>query len=287
MPVLAYNSNMATIKNCYIKMPGMRTRYLCAGEAGPPVILVHGLGASAEIWKDNIGPLAESHRVYAPDLVGFGHTDKPDIKYNPQDFILFLKGFMDAVGLEKASLVGLSLGGGIALLFTIEYPARVEKLVLVDSAGLGPEMTLPMKLGSMAFFTKWLKFSKPMLASGMKRLVYNQDVVTEGLVDLYYKMLAKPDAMRTVSRVLSSVATLAGARKDVLGLIRERLHTIDVPTLIVWGREDRIIPLKHGIQGQEQIRGARLYIFDACGHIPNLEKPAEFNRIVLDFLDRT
>lgn len=282
---IAYTQFMSALVNKYIKVGGIRVRYLAAGESGPPVILVHGLGASAEIWKDNIRGLAAGHRVYAPDLVGFGHTDKPDIKYSPFDFLIFLKDFIDVLGFEKINTIGLSLGGGISLLYAIEYPERIDKLVLVDSAGLGREMTIPMRLGSISFLSRWFKVSKPILEGLMKRLVYNPDVITSGLVDLYYKLLSQPDSMRTISRVLSSVADLAGAKKDVLALIRDRLDTIAAPTLIVWGKEDRILPLEHGIHGQQQIQGSRLFVFEHCGHVPNLEKPHEFNELVLKFLD--
>ncbi len=275
---------MPVIHNRYIKIGNIKARYLTAGESGPPLVLVHGLGASAEIWNDNIQPLARTHRVYVPDLIGFGQTDKPDINYSPFDFLVFLHDFISALSLEKTSLAGLSLGGGIVLLYTLEYQGKVDKLVLVDSAGLGREIALPLRLGSISFLSRWFKMSKPMMGSFMKRLVYDPDVITDGLVDLYYDLLRQPDAMRTVSRVLSSVANLAGAKKDVLVYIRDRLPAITSPTLIVWGREDRVIPLKHGIYGHEQIRGSRLHVFEQCGHIPNLEKPAEFNRLVLDFL---
>ncbi|MEN6464934.1 MAG: alpha/beta fold hydrolase [Syntrophaceae bacterium] len=272
------------IVNRYIKIGDVRARYLAAGESGPPLILVHGLGASAEIWKDNIGELSAGHRVYAPDLVGFGHTDKPDIKYAPFDFLVFLQAFIDTLGFEKVSMAGLSLGGGIALLYALENPERIDKLVLVDSAGLGKEMTVPMRLGSISFLSRWFKVSKPILEGLMKRLVYNPDVITGGLVDLYYKLLSQPDSMRTISRVLSSVANLAGAKKDVLVMIRDRLSTLKAPTLIVWGKEDRILPLEHGIYGQQQIQGSKLFVFEQCGHVPNLEKPREFNELVLKFL---
>ena len=283
--IMSYTVSMrAGIDERYIKIGDIKVRYLTAGESGPPLVLVHGLGASAEIWQENIQPLALNYRVYAPDLIGFGYTDKPDINYSPFDFLVFLDGFISAIGLQKTSLAGLSLGGGIVLLYTLEYPGKVDKLVLVDSAGLGKEMTVPMRLGSIPFLSRWFKVSKPVLASLMKRLVHDPGVITDDLVDFYYEMLAQPHAMRTVARVLSSVANLAGAKKDVLVYIRDRLSRINSPTLIVWGREDRIIPLKHGIYGHGQIRGSRLQVFEQCGHIPNLEKPAEFNRLVLDFL---
>lgn len=282
---IAYNAHMNAVQECCIEAGGIRTRYLRAGERGTALVLVHGLGASADIWKDNLLPLAAAHRVFAPDLVGFGRTDKPDINYNPRDFVLFLDAFLDATGLEKARLVGLSLGGGIALAYTLEFPQRVDKLVLVDSAGLGPEMTLMMRLGSIPILSRWIKVSKPLMGSLVRRLVHDPAIVTEGLVNLFYGMLSAPGSMRTVSRVLNSVATLSGAREEVLVPIAQRLHTIDVPTLIVWGREDRIIPVKHGIEGTRRIPGSRLHIFDRCGHLPNIEKSEEFNRLVLEFLN--
>jgi len=279
----AYNQAMAVV-NKYLKVGNIRARYLAAGESGPPLVLVHGLGASAEIWKDNIGALGEAYRVYAPDLVGFGHTDKPDISYSPFDFLAFLQDFVNALGFERVCMAGLSLGGGITLLYAIENPGRIDKLVLVDSAGLGKDMPIPMRLGSISFLSRWLKVSRPVLEGMMKRLVYDPDVISTGLVDLYYKLLSQPDAMRTISRVLSSVASLAGAREDVLKLIRDRLNAIQAPTLIVWGKEDRLLPLEHGIYGKSQIPGSKLFVFEQCGHIPNLEKPREFNEIVLKFL---
>jgi pimeloyl-ACP methyl ester carboxylesterase len=220
-------------------------------------------------------------------MVGFGHTDKPDISYAPVDLVVFLQDFIDALGLEKVSMIGLSLGGGIALLYAIRNPERLEKLVLVDSAGLGREMTLPMRLCSISFLGRWLKVSKPVLRRFMKRLVFNPDIITAGLVDLHYSLLSQPGAMRTIGRVLSSAASLAGARQEVLALTRDRLPTVKFPTLIVWGKEDRILPLKHGIFAHRQIAGSRLCVFKQCGHIPNLEKPREFNQLVLKFLDQS
>ena len=165
-------------------------------------------------------------------LTARGRTDKPDINYSPFDFLVFLDGFISAIGLSRTSLAGLSLGGGIALLYTIEYPGKVDKLVLVDSAGLGKELTVPLRLGSVPFLSRWLKVSKPVMAGLMKRLVHDPAVITDDFVDFYCALLAQPHALRTVSRVLSSVVNLAGAKKDVLAYIRDRLHKITALPLI-------------------------------------------------------
>lgn len=269
-----------------MKVGDVRVRCLEAGAGGPPLVLVHGLGASADIWKDNILQLSAGYRVYAPDLIGFGRTDKPDIGYSPFDFVAFLRNFTGALNLEKVSMAGLSLGGGIALLYALEYPQRIDRLILVDSAGLGREMTLPLRLGSIPFPLHWFKAPRPVLRGLMKRLVYNPDVITADLEDLYCNMLSHPEARRTVFRVLGSVANLAGAKKEALALTRGRLSTIKAPTLIVWGKNDRILPPDHGIYAQQQIPGSRLHVFEQCGHMPNLEKPREFNELVLKFLEQ-
>jgi 4,5:9,10-diseco-3-hydroxy-5,9,17-trioxoandrosta-1(10),2-diene-4-oate hydrolase len=271
-------------ENNFLEAGGIRVRYLAQGGSGPPLVLVHGLGASADIWKDNIGALAVSHRVYAPDLVGFGYTDKPDIRYSPFDFLAFLRNFINALGLGKVSMAGLSLGGGIALLYALEDPEGIDRLVLVDSAGLGREMTLPLRLGSIPLPFHWFKAPRPVLRGLMKRLVYNPDVITTGFTDLYYEMLSRPEARRTVFRVLGSLANLSGAKKEALVLTHDRINTIKAPTLIVWGKDDRILPLDHGIYAERQIPECRLQIFEQCGHMPNLEKPREFNEQVLKFL---
>ncbi len=272
------------IQERFIKLGKLHTRYLCSGETGPPVVLIHGIGASADIWKKNIRELARSSRVYAPDLVGFGYTDKPDIPYSPANFAHFLNAFTTSLGIGTASLIGLSLGGGIALLYTLDHPDRVEKLVLVDSAGLGKEVTLPMRLGTISFLASWLKVSRGTFGGLMHRLVYDPAVITEDLVTLYYSMYKSPGYMQIVSRVLKSVANLRGAKKNIIEDINERVPLIATPTLIIWGREDRIIPLKHALYAEQVIPGARLHVFEECGHLPNLEKPNEFNAIVTDFL---
>jgi pimeloyl-ACP methyl ester carboxylesterase len=135
----------------YINAKGIKARYWTAGDKGPVVLLIHGFGASVEIWQHNIGSLAKSFRVYAIDLVGFGRSDKPEGPYNVSMITEFVDDFMKAAEIEKASLVGLSFGGGISLQYALQYPQKVEKLVLVDSVGLGTKMNCLVRLMSLPY----------------------------------------------------------------------------------------------------------------------------------------
>lgn len=270
----------------YVDLNGLRARCLVAGKDGLPVVLIHGLGASAEIWSANLDALSAHHRVYAPDLPGFGLTEKPGwIDYSPPAYSRFIREFMTAAGIGRASLVGHSLGGGVALRAILDEPERVDRLVLVSSAGLGRDVSLPLRVASLPGFDR--VFFKPSLAvftRFLHRLVYDPAAITPEFARMYYEMFFQPGSVRAFTGILRAIATLGGARPGVLDDIRKGLGTISAPTLIVWGRQDRILPVSQGVDAAGRIPGARLHIFERCGHMPNLEYPDEFNRIVLDFL---
>ncbi|HUH65321.1 MAG TPA: alpha/beta fold hydrolase [Syntrophales bacterium] len=277
---------MATPQDRYIKIGNINTRYWEEGHGGPAVVLIHGLGASADIWMHNISALAESHRVYAPDLVGFGRTEKPDVTYSPSYIAAFLDDFMTALGIEYPILIGLSLGGGVALQYTLQFPGRVDRLVLVDSAGLGRELPLPMRLATIPLLGElMLTPSRSGMAFVLRQLVYDPSVITDGLIDLYCELNFSERASKTVLFVLRACATVGGARSEVIDPILKNLGNITIPTLVIWGREDHLFPLGHACSAVEKIPDSHLYIFDRCGHMPNLERPKEFNSLVLKFLD--
>ncbi len=284
IPVSAGNVTLPPDK--YIRIGDINTRYWSEGEKGSPVIFVHGLGASAEIWMHNVSAIAEEHRVYVPDLVGFGLTDKPEVTYSPTFMAAFINDFMTALSINRACLVGNSLGGGLALQYTLQFPGKVEKLVLVDSAGFGREMAFIMRLATIPLVGEMMMQPSRMgMAFVLKRCVYDQAVITDDLVDLYYKLDSSPEARMSILSVLRSSATIFGGSADVLDPIIKNLGNIGVPTLIIWGRQDRILPFKHACFAAEKLPNARLHIFDQCGHMPNFERPQEFNDLVLNFLN--
>jgi 4,5:9,10-diseco-3-hydroxy-5,9,17-trioxoandrosta-1(10),2-diene-4-oate hydrolase len=271
----------------YIKIGNVNTRYWAEGDRGSNVILIHGLGASADIWMHNFSALAERHSVHAPDLVGFGHSDKPRVEYSPSYMAAFLNDFMTTLNIKDACLIGQSLGGGVALMHQLQFPGSVQKLVLVDSAGLGREMPLLMRLATVPFVGETMVMpSRAGVAFVLRHLVYNAEVVTEELIDIHYELNFTPKAVKSVLNVLRTCATTRGARPDVLNPVMNSLGKIGIPTLIMRGREDHLFPVSHACSAAEKMPDSRLYIFDRCGHMPNLERPEEFNSLVLKFLDR-
>lgn len=269
-----------------VDVNGLSVRCLLAGRTGSPVVLIHGLGASAEIWSANIGPLAAKHRVCVPDLPGFGRTEMPPgMDFTPAAYSRFIVDFMTALGIGRAALVGHSLGGGVALRVILDDPGRVERLVLASSAGLGRDVSLPLRIASLPLFDRvFLKPPLPVFTRFLHRLVFDPAAISPDFARMYYEMFFQPGSIRAFTSILRNIATLRGARQDILERITEGLGSITAPALILWGRQDRILPVSHGIDAAGKIPGARLHIFEHCGHMPNIEYPDDFNRRVLDFL---
>ena len=272
-------------KEQFIQAGSIKTRYFTMGEKGPVVILLHGLGDCADVWRYNISPLAERHRVFAPDLLGFGFTDKPDIEYTPEVYLRFIQDFLSACAVERCHLVGHSLGGGLALKYALTHPGQVDKLVLVSSAALGPEATWPLRLSTLPFIGPWaLHPTKEILRVFFKRLVYDPDVIDDDFVDLRYRLLLPEGNRRALLKILRSLLTIRGVHPDILNPVLTNLSRIKSPTLVIWGTHDRILPLSHAYRAKAEIPGAILHVFDKCGHMPNFEYPQKFNDLVTAFL---
>ena len=273
------------IEDQYIRIGNLKTRYWALGDQGTVVILIHGLGASADIWMHNVEALAKQHRVYVPDLVGFGRSDKPESSFSPLDFIRFLDDFMNILNIERASLVGQSLGGGIALHYTLQFPQKVKKLVLVDSAGLGKEVIWTLRLMSLPLVGELISYpNRKGVEIFFKLAVRNQALVTKDFIDLYYNIFSQPGFQKFLLKILRSIVNIRGARKEVLAPYLDNLSKITQPVLIIWGGMDRVLPLKHAYFGREKLPKAELKIMEGCGHIPFFERSEEFNRLVLTFL---
>jgi len=247
---------------------GVSLKYFEAGQ-GEPVILLHGLGGVKEEWMTSLGALSANHRVYALDQVGFGHSGKPLLEYKIATFSDFLFGFMQSQNLSKATLVGNSLGGWIAMDFAIRRPEMVDKLVLVDSAGLPFGKMPPVDLNPST-----LADMRALLES----LFFNKKLATDEFVlQAFTAHMSNNDAY-TIQR------TMAGFGQNQF--VDAKLASIHAPTLVVWGREDELLPESMGEKLRDAIPGAKLAVFDQCGHVPQLEKPADFNKAVLDFLGK-
>ncbi|HKR10650.1 MAG TPA: alpha/beta hydrolase [Pyrinomonadaceae bacterium] len=250
---------------------GQKIHYLEAG-SGPTVILLHGLGGSAQAWNFNIAPLAEKFHVVVPDQIGFGKSDKPLVNYRIRTYVDFLDQFCKQLKIERATLVGSSMGGWIAVTFASAFPDRVDKLVLADAAGYLP----PNHLDVNTFYGL-----NPTTREGMKVLMakvfYNKMLQTDAAID---QAIAARMAAGDGFTIKSITESIIRGEDFIDGFIK----SIKTPALIIWGREDGLTPLADGERFHKDIAGSKLIVFDHCGHAPNLEKAAEFNAALLKFL---
>lgn len=256
-----------------------QTHYVAKG-SGKPVILLHGFFFDSSVWCRNLDHLARSHRVYALDLWGFGYsarTTQPGYAlYSGQ-----LAAFMQALHIERATLVGQSLGGGAAIQFSVQHPDKVDKLVLVDSAG----QTNPDPLAARLFRV-------PGIGEALLNLPGNA-LRKKMLKDFF---LYRPETLSPeLFRQLTTAQKIAGTTASALALMRrgfadklegalQRLAALGLPTLIVWGAQDRATPLALGQRMHQALPGSSLCVIPNAGHVPNLEQPALFNARVDAFL---
>ncbi len=283
-----YLGELVAIESKYIKVEGLNIHYLTAGE-GSPVLLLHGGGVdSASLsYGFSIGPISHMHRVLAPDWPGYGNSDKPEIEYTIAYYIDFLGHFMDALGLERVSLVGFSMGGAIALGFTLQSPQRVDKLVLVDSYGLGKEIPLraiSYMLVRLPLLHKipWMirKRSRGMIRRSLRRAIYDPKAITDDFVDEVWQLMRIPGAERAVRSWRKDEVRWGGLRTNFL----DRLNEITLPTLFLHGMEDRLVPVSWAQRASSLVKGSRLHAIQQCGHCLPREKTHEFNQAVLEFL---
>ncbi len=254
---------------------GAKIRYLEAGDAAKPtVILLHGLGAQAESWQFNIPALAANYHVIAPDQIGFGKSDKPFLKYRVGTYTDFLDKFMAELKIEKAHLVGNSMGGWVAGLMAIKYPNRVEKIVLADAAGLAPKIVDFDQIYQLNNSTRdeirdnlKLIFATPAFQNN------------EALVDQFMTQRVVTNDGYTINALIESIK-----RKE--DFLDSRLGEIKKPTLIIWGKQDGLIPVTDAEKFNKGIANSELVVFDNCGHVPQVEKALDFNKKVLEFLGK-
>lgn len=252
---------------------GAKINYVETGDpAKPTVILLHGLGGSVANWATNTSALAQNYHVIALDQIGFGKSDKPFLKYRVGTYVDFLDKFMSELKIEKASLVGNSMGGWVAGLMAVKYPKRVEKIVLADAAGLIPANYNEAQIYQLNNSTRdeiranlKLIFASPALQNN------------EALVDQFMTARIIANDGGTINSIIESIKR----REDFLN---DRLGEIKKPTLIIWGKQDGLLPLADATTFNKGIAGSELVIFDACGHVPQFEKAADFNKAVLAFL---
>jgi 2-hydroxy-6-oxonona-2,4-dienedioate hydrolase len=268
-----------------VEVQELSTRYLVAGE-GPPMVLLHGVGTSAGEWSWVLPELARSHRVYALDLPGYdGSFEPPD--YAPAFTASFIGSFLDAVGVESAVVVGNSFGGLVALHLALSEPARVSALILSDSAGLDRTVNPALatlsfpRMGQMATALAKTPPGAAQRALSRALLFFARpwQIPLKWVKD-QYKLAQLPNFTEATLATLRSTVGPAGQREVLL----DKLPRLQMPTLIVWGIEDRVIPYGQAQDALARLQKGSLELISNCGHLPHVEQPKRFVSILDDFL---
>ncbi len=264
----------------FVDLNGRKTHYIEKGE-GDPVILLHGFFFDSYLWAENIDALARHFRVYALDLWGAGYSTREPLDYGYPLFSEQLLRFMDRLGIQRASLVGQSMGGGTAIHFCVQHRERVEKLLLVAVAGLPNPLPLMARffnlpgVGELFLGLNTDAIRKRGLADSF---IHDRSLITDG----YFEHVTRAQKIQGSTKVGMTIL-----RKRFFGTLSDEIHRLagmDVPVLLVSGREDRSIPLRVGQEMHRILADSRLEILDRAGHVPNFERAEEFNRLAVDFL---
>ncbi|MEZ5347328.1 MAG: alpha/beta hydrolase [Pyrinomonadaceae bacterium] len=267
----------------FAEIDGVKLHYQEKG-TGTPVVLIHGFTSSTYTWKDVFGPMSEKFRVIAVDLKGFGFSDKPEGDYSRREQGRLINGLLTHLKIEKAWLVGNSMGGETALNAALQAPDKISGLILVDSAGV----LFESRNGLTPWYARLPFVGRGIMAialagngvvrSGLEKSFYDDKKVSDERVKYYHRLLSNDRAQRAAMLARQQFGNYP---------IEDRLGEIKVPTLIIWGAEDEIIPLEAGKKINSLITGSELKIYEKVGHIPEEEVPERLTADVIRFIEKT
>jgi 2-hydroxy-6-oxonona-2,4-dienedioate hydrolase len=234
-----------------------------------PIVLLHGLGGSADRWKKVIPYLSTKYRLIIPDIIGFGYSEKPHVEYTIEFFINFIKKFLNLLNISDVNIIGSSFGGLLALEYAIKYKPEIKKLVLVSPAGMMRYVSTTLK----HYISAALYPTYENVLRAYQEMMYNSNMVSEESIEDFINRMNLPN-----SKYVFMSTLMAFNNQPEL---TDRLN-IDIPTLIIWGRNDKLIPVRYA--KKFKIPNSKIVIFDHCGHYPYIEKTEEFVPLVLKFL---
>ncbi len=259
------------VQENFIQIEGHKIRYLESGSSRETLVLVHGLGASAERWNRVMPTFSQDYHVIVPDLIGFGYSDKPLVDYTPEFFSEFLRNFFEVSGIEKPHIIGSSLGGQITAQYASENPDNIEKLILVSPAGVMKQSTPALD----AYIMAALYPNEQSAKTAFELMEGSGKEVDKEIVDGFIQRMQLPNAK------LAFMSTILGLKNAEV--ITGKLQSILVPTLIIWGSNDPVIPIQYADEFVSSIKDCRFYRMDKCGHTPYVEDPTKFASVVLNF----
>ncbi|MGA9492266.1 MAG: alpha/beta fold hydrolase [Mycobacterium sp.] len=273
----------------YLELHGERIAYRDAG-AGEALLLIHGMAGSSATWRAVIPELAKRYRVVAPDLLGHGESDKPRGDYSLGAFAAWLRDLLDELGISRATVIGQSLGGGVAMQFAYQHRDYCQRLVLISSGGLGPDLNWILRILSApgAEFVLPVVAPQPVLKLGNRlgSWLASAGIQSPRAGEMWsaYCSLSDRPTRQAFLRTLRSVVDYRGQAVSALGKIHV---SYGLPTLLIWGEQDRIIPVAHGYAAHDAVPGSRLEVLAGVGHFPHVEAPTAVVGILDDFIAST
>ena len=261
------------VQENFLKIDGHKIRYLESGNSKNNLVLIHGLGASAERWLSVIPHFSKDFRVIVPDLIGFGLSDKPLVDYTPEFFSDFLEKFFAQTGIVRPHLIGSSLGGQIAADYTSTHSNEIEKLILVSPAGAMKQSTPALD----AYIMAALYPNEQTAKNAFELMEGSGEEVPHEIISGFVERMQLPNAK------LAFMSTVLGLKNSKP--ITTKLGSISTPTLIIWGSVDPVIPIDHSESFISSIQDCRFFRMDGCGHTPYVQDPTTFALKALEFLN--
>jgi pimeloyl-ACP methyl ester carboxylesterase len=269
---------------------GYRRAYRMAG-TGPALLLLHGIGDSSEAWLPVLPQLARSYTVIAPDLLGHGGSDKPRADYSVAAYANGMRDLLGVLDVDQVTVVGHSLGGGVAMQFAYQFPERTQRLVLVGAGGAGRELNPLLRLVSAPLADQLLgllrlpgaRLQSRLVADVLRRL--GTDVGLDS-VDFLRVVSALPDA-EARSAFIRTLRGVVDWRGQVVTMLDRCYLAAGMPTLLVWGERDAVVPVDHAFRAHDAMTGSRLVIFEGAGHFPFRTDPQRFVQVLADFMTGT
>jgi pimeloyl-ACP methyl ester carboxylesterase len=266
-----------------LALPKSKIYYREAGD-GLPLILVHGFGHSSTSWLRAMPMLADHYRTIAPDLPDFNRTTGPEAYSSPKYFATVLTRFIERLKLDRVHLAGSSLGGLVSLLVALDTPELVDKIVLANPAGFTRPPRPPLDDAVIAFLTFWLSLPRPrpIVRAAYETAFFDRSRADEGTIEELIERENLPEqTKKSRARVLHELFRFSRH----LDHFHERLGGLDTPTLLIWGRNDPLLPAKDVDVARRVLPRLRIELFERCGHLPQIEQPERFSSLVLDFLE--
>ena len=274
----------------YCTIHGYRRAFVSFGK-GPALLLIHGIGDSSDTWQPVLDELGRHHTIVVPDLLGHGRSEKPRADYSVAAYANGMRDLLSVLEIDRATVIGHSLGGGVAAQFAYQFPERCERLVLVDSGGIGRSVSPFLRLATVP----GVEALMPLFGLPPVRAVtrFTAGVLRHLSTDLARdaeELLAVFDSLPDTGARTAILRTLRSGvdwRGQVITMLDRAYLAEGMPTLLVWGRHDAVIPLGHGRLAHAALPGSQLEIFDDAGHFPHHSDPARFVQVVSDFTQRT